>query len=277
MRKQLVVGLLAVCVAVAAIAGCGTKEPQQSGSFASGVQEGSVAEAESSVDADISEDASAVGTDLSWEYVRDREDISTETDLDVTGREFYKEVLDLYCDYATNGWDENGEESYMFWHNTDGAMGLDDVGYYFCDLNGNGTPELIIGSVKLMYAEWPDIAYDVYASVDGEIIHLATSWERNRYYLCSDNSLLLTGSGGAGLTSWEKLVWNGGESLETIKELVYDHDDYPDCPWLYGEGGIEWSEMQHLTEEEGMKRIDEWEGKCIDIPAIPLREYVEMK
>ena len=40
MKKQLVAGLLAVCVAVAAIAGCGTKEPQQSGSFASGVQEG---------------------------------------------------------------------------------------------------------------------------------------------------------------------------------------------------------------------------------------------
>lgn len=112
----------------------------------------------------------------------------------------------LCINNSTNGWDENGEESYMFWHNTDGAMGLDDVGYYFCDLNGDGAPELIIGSVKLMYAEWPDIAYDVYASVDGEIIHLATSWERNRYYLCSDNSLLLTGSGGAGLTYWEKIA-----------------------------------------------------------------------
>ena len=95
-------------------------------------------------------------------------------------------------------------------------MGLDDVGYYFCDLNGDGTPELIIGSVKLMYAEWPDIAYDVYASVDGEIIHLATSWERNRYYLCSDNSLLLTGSGGAGLTSWEKMQFE--DALEMYQD-----------------------------------------------------------
>lgn len=197
--------------------------------------------------------------------------------MDAAGRELFKEVLDRYCDYATNGWDEDGEESYMFWHNTDGAMGLDDVGYYFCDLNNDGTPELIMESVEPAYAEWPDIAYDVYASVDGEIIHLATSWERNRYYLCPDNSLLLTGSGGAGLTFWKKLVWNGGESLETVKELVYNHDDYPDSPWLYGEGGIDWSEMQHLTEEEGMQLIDEWEGECVDIQVMPLREYAEAK
>lgn len=72
-------------------------------------------------------------------------------------------------------------------------------------IHNDETPEFIMGSVEPAYAEWPDIAYDVYASVDGEIIHLATSWERNRYYLCPDSSLLLTGSGGAGITSWEKL------------------------------------------------------------------------
>ena len=180
-------------------------------------------------------------------------------------------------DYSEDTPEAGTDPSYMFWHNTDGAMGLDDVGYYFCDLNNDGTPELIMGSVEPAYAEWPDIAYDVYASVDGEIIHLATSWERNRYYLCPDNSLLLTGSGGAGLTSWEKVVWNGGESLDTVKELVYDHDDYPDSPWLYGEGGIEWSEMQHLTEEEGTKLLDEWENDYARIPVTPLREYAEMK
>ena len=42
--------------------------------------------------------------------------------MDAVGRELFKEVLDRYCDYATNGWDEDGEESYMFWHNTDGAV-----------------------------------------------------------------------------------------------------------------------------------------------------------
>lgn len=157
------------------------------------------------------------GTDPSGERENDGEGTASGTDMDAAGRELFKEVLDRYCDYATNGWDEDGEESYMFWHNTDGAMGLDDVGYYFCDLNNDGTPELIMGSVEPAYAEWPDIAYDVYASVDGEIIHLATSWERNRYYLCPDSSLLLTGSGGAGLTFWKKLVWNGGGSLETVK------------------------------------------------------------
>ena len=35
--------------------------------------------------------------------------------------------------------------------------------------------------------------------------------------------------------------------------------------------------MQHLTEEEGMQLIDEWEGECVDIQVIPLREYAEAK
>ena len=65
--------------------------------------------------------------------------------------------------------------------------------------------------------------------------------------------------------------------LDTVKELVYDHDDYPDSPWLYGEGGIEWSEMQHLTKEEGTKLLDEWENDYTRIPVTPLREYAEMK
>lgn len=275
MRKQIITGLLAISVSVATIAGCGTKEPLQSGSSASSEQDSSLDEAEGSVDS--SEDVPDGGTDPSGKRENDGEDTASGSDMDAAGQELFKEVLDQFCDYATNGWDENGEESYMFWHNTDGAMGLDDVGYYFCDLNSDGTPELIMGTTRPAYEEWPDIAYDVYASVNGEIIHLATSWERNRYYLCPDNSLLLTGSGGAGLTSWEKQVWNGGESLETFKELVYDHDDYPDSPWLYGEGGIDWSEMQHLTEEEGMRLIDEWEGACADIPVTPLREYAKTK
>lgn len=275
MRKQIITALLAISVSVATIAGCGTKEPLQSGSSASSEQDSSLDEAEGSVDS--SEDTPEAGTDPSGEQENDGENTTAETDMDAAGRELYKEVLDRYCDYATNGWDEDGEESYMFWHNTDGAMGLDDVGYYFCDLNGDGTPELIMGTTRPAYEEWPDIAYDVYANVSGEIIHLATSWERNRYYLCPDNSLLLTGSGGAGITSWEKLMWDGGDSLKTVKELVYDYDDYPDSPWLYGENGIELSEMQHLTEEEGMQLIDEWEGECVDIQVIPLREYAEAK
>ncbi|MFR5115989.1 MAG: hypothetical protein ACLTDV_02395 [Eubacterium sp.] len=32
-------------------------------------------------------------------------------------------------------------------------------------------------------------------------------------------------------------MWDGGDSLKTVKELVYDYDDYQDSPWLYGENG----------------------------------------
>lgn len=46
---------------------------------------------------------------------------------------------------------------------------------------------------------------------------------------------------------------------------------------MYGENGIELSEMQHLTEEEGTKLLDEWENDYTRIPVTPLREYAEAK
>ena len=61
-------------------------------------------------------------------------------------------------------------------------------------IHNDGTPEFIMGSVEPAYAEWPDIAYDVYASVDGEIIHLATSWERNRIFPIWGSYVCLSGS-----------------------------------------------------------------------------------
>ncbi|MFR5115988.1 MAG: hypothetical protein ACLTDV_02390 [Eubacterium sp.] len=51
-------------------------------------------------------------------------------------------------------------------HNTDGAMGLDDVGgMASATLNVHdwNTTELIAGSVEPAYAQvWPDIAYEMY-------------------------------------------------------------------------------------------------------------------
>lgn len=120
MRKQIITALLTISVSVAIIAGCGTKKPLQTDNSVSSEQGSSVDEMEPS--SDYSEDTSEAGTDPSGERENDGEGTASGTDMDAAGREIFKEVLDRYCDYATNGWDEDGEESYMFWHNTDGAV-----------------------------------------------------------------------------------------------------------------------------------------------------------
>ena len=120
MRKQIITALLTISVSVAIIAGCGTKKPLQTDNSVSSEQGSSVDEMEPS--SDYSEDTPEAGTDPSGERENDGEGTASGTDMDAVGRELFKEVLDRYCDYATNGWDEDGEESYMFWHNTDGAV-----------------------------------------------------------------------------------------------------------------------------------------------------------
>ena len=114
MRKQIITALLTISVSVAIIAGCGTKKPLQTDNSVSSEQGSSVDEMEPS--SDYSEDTPEAGTDPSGERENDGEGTASGTDMDAVGRELFKEVLDRYCDYATNGWDEDGEESYMFWH-----------------------------------------------------------------------------------------------------------------------------------------------------------------
>ena len=106
MRKQIITALLTISVSVAIIAGCGTKKPLQTDNSVSSEQGSSVDEMEPS--SDYSEDTPEAGTDPSGERENDGEGTASGTDMDAAGRELFKEVLDRYCDYATNGWDEDG-------------------------------------------------------------------------------------------------------------------------------------------------------------------------
>lgn len=88
MRKQIITALLTISVSVATIVGCGTKEPLQSDSSASGEQVGSVDEMEPS--SDCSEDTPEAGTDPSGERENDGEGTASGTDMDAAGRELFK-------------------------------------------------------------------------------------------------------------------------------------------------------------------------------------------
>ena len=71
------------------------------------------------------------------------------------------------------------------------------VGYALEDLNGDGTPELIIAGIGT--DEFSNgMIYDLYTLVNGEPVQLACSRARSRYYLRSDGSILNEGSNGAG-------------------------------------------------------------------------------
>ena len=70
------------------------------------------------------------------------------------------------------------------------------VGYAFKDLDKDGTPELFIAGIGTDNAA-QNLVYDVYTLIGGVPSRLAVSTEGNRFYLCTDNAILNSGSLGS--------------------------------------------------------------------------------
>ena len=70
------------------------------------------------------------------------------------------------------------------------------IGYAFKDLDKDGTPELFIAGIGTDNAA-QNLVYDVYTLIGGVPSRLAVSTEGNRFYLCTDNAILNSGSLGS--------------------------------------------------------------------------------
>ncbi len=93
---------------------------------------------------------------------------------------------------------------YPYWSWEDTSALLEKIAFTFLDLDGDGTDELLLG--------WHDAdSYDmrngyvfaVYRLADDVPTFCFEGWERNRYQICSDHSVYLSGSGGASYTTYE--------------------------------------------------------------------------
>ena len=90
----------------------------------------------------------------------------------------YDEILSKIAASIENGEEsENGEYSYMY--PKFGGMGASDFGYAFIKINEN-EQALVVGENGTI--EYPSILYDMYEEKDGELIHIFSGGDRDRYY-----------------------------------------------------------------------------------------------
>lgn len=197
----------------------------------------------------------------------------TENDIEI-----YKDILDMYYYKIDIGWDETEDVSYLFYWGYSAINTLSDAGYILTDLDGNGISELI---VTAMDAAKEGMIYDLYTYVDGKIVHVATSGERYRYYLCDDNTIYFEGSGGALLSSWEKYIIDANkESLSLFDMVVYDGYTNEENPWYYGntdcydeEYGYNIEYMTNITEKEAQSIIDVYQNQVRSIQLNSFETY----
>lgn len=186
------------------------------------------------------------------------------------GEAIYAEVLDLFWGYIQTDWADYWDDYEVLYdrYGNDAMSFLfpqyqytDTVGYTFADLNGDGTPELLIG---LDEAYYEDAIIDLYTCLDGEIIHLASGGERFGYNLCDDGSIVYWGSSSAWDFQKQHLSLSAEEKRLTMLEVVYSTMDETSggTVWYHAVGG-EYDERTCEYYYEDLTQISESEAESI--------------
>ncbi len=181
--------------------------------------------------------------------------------LSITGCSQYDDILQKYIDGFRAGWDqgdfsENGL-CYLAAH-----QDLSTAGYYLKDIDGNGVDELFISGNTVGYT---GMFWDLYTLSGDNAVLVTTSGERDRYYLCVDNTIANENSGSAFLSGWVYYDLIGSQL--SIKESVnYDGFYNESAPWFYSDSAEHGDYSTSISEDEAYAIRNSYE--YTDIPYI---------
>lgn len=143
----------------------------------------------------------------------------------------YKEIVQKYYEGASAGWDisqfQENNLCYLAGYYSD----INKLGYCLLDVDSDGTDELFIGTTE--DEGYEGMFFDMYTLTDGKAELVATSGERDRYYLCEDNTIANEGSSSAFLSVNYYYEYKSGK-LNLQDGIVYDEEINPQNPWFYG-------------------------------------------
>lgn len=143
----------------------------------------------------------------------------------------YKEIVQKYYEGASAGWDisqfQENNLCYLAGYYSD----INKLGYCLLDVDSDGTDELFIGTTE--DEGYEGMFFDMYTLTDGKAELVTTSGERDRYYLCEDNTIANEGSSSAFLSVNYYYDYKSGK-LNLQDGIVNDGELDPQNPWFYG-------------------------------------------
>ena len=120
------------------------------------------------------------------------------------------------------------------------------IGYMLEDMNDDGVPELLIGSLIEGYTE--KMLFSMYGMQNDAPILIVRSWDRSRNYLCKNKLINGEGSNGASSSCFDLMRLSGENKLEYIEVTRYESDgleteeheknNYPKTPYWVSENYI---------------------------------------
>lgn len=143
-------------------------------------------------------------------------DIST--NMKNTDNYMYEEILSKIATSIENGEEsDNGEFSYMY--PRFGGRGTSDFGYAYIQIDKD-EQVLVVGENGT--EKYPSILYDMYEEEGGELVHIFSGGERDRYYATDiPGAFIEEGSSSADESFYDSFIVSDGKRMSTdfYKEL----------------------------------------------------------
>ena len=190
----------------------------------------------------------------------------------------YKEQMDLMYQALSSEWSVDqyfdNDISSLISNHYEGSP-LDNVGYALEDLDGDGKEELLISAVSKEASG--GMLYDVYTAPDGEVVHVLSGHERNRFYLqwLEEGTYMIANeaSNSAFNSAWYYYSMIEGQ-LELMQGVVFNAAEDEENPWFitYDE---DWDASNDTHDADGMaESIIEANTKLYTtLEYIPFSEY----
>lgn len=178
----------------------------------------------------------------------------------ITGYPEYDEIINQYYNGMSLNWSTEDFREHNLCYLAGYDTGVDQLGYCVRDINGDGVDELMIGGIGEY--SYPGMFYDLYTMTDGQRVLVKSSGERDRYYLCKDQTIANEGSGGATLSVWGYYDFISGQ-LQLKEGIFTDGDKYPENPYFYTTTTFYEDYSQPISEEEAENIINKYSYETI--------------
>lgn len=178
----------------------------------------------------------------------------------ITGYPEYDEIVNQYYNGMALNWSTEDFREHNLCYLAGYETGVDRIGYCVRDINGDGVDELMIGRID-EYSD-PGMFYDLYTMIDGQRVLVKSSGERDRYYLCQDQTIANEGSSGAALSIWGYYDFVSGQ-LQLKEGIFTDGDKHPENPYFYTTTTFYEDYSNPISEEEAENIINKYTYETI--------------
>ena len=178
----------------------------------------------------------------------------------ITGYPEYDEIVNQYYNGMALNWSTEDFREHNLCYLAGYETGVDRIGYCVRDINGDGVDELMIGGID-EYSD-PGMFYDLYTMIDGQRVLVKSSGERDRYYLCQDQTIANEGSGGAVLSVWGYYDFVSGQ-LQLKESVFMDGNTHPENPWFYTTTAFFEDYSNPISDEEAENIINKYTYETI--------------